>query len=70
MMETRVGEETVVDVQQGGSMMPGGSLRDGERSDPQRREPPTPAVGVVSLKGIERPDAEVPAKAQRRRFSA
>jgi transposase-like protein len=70
-MDTRVGEETVVDVQRGGSMMPGGSRSGGERSDPERREPPTPAVGVVaSLKGIERPDPEVPAKAQRRRFSA
>ena len=70
-MDTRVGEETVVDVQLGGSMMPGGSRSGWERSDPERREPPTPAVGVVaSLKGIERPDPEVAAKARRRRFSA
>jgi len=69
-METRVGEQTVVDVELGGFMMPGGSRSGGERSDPERREPPTPAVGVVHVEAIERPDSEVPAKARRRRFSA
>ena len=69
-MDARVGEEMVVDVELGGSMMPEGSRSGGERSDPERREPPTPTVGVVPLKGNERPDPEVPAKAQRRRFSA
>jgi transposase-like protein len=69
-METRVGEETVVDVQLGGSMMPGGSRSGGERSDLERREPLPRSVGVVPLKGNERPDPEVPAKARRRRFSA
>jgi len=53
MMESRVGEQSVIDVQRGGSMMP-----------------PTPTVGVVPLKDKGRPDPEVPAKAQRRRFSA
>ena len=70
MMDARVGEETVVDVQHRGPMIPGGSRSGGERSDPERREPPTPTVGVVPLKGNERPNPEVPAKAQRRRFSA
>ena len=69
MINTRIEEDTVFDVELGGSMIPGGSRSGGERSDPERREPPTPAVGVASLKGIERPDPEVPAKAQRRRFS-
>jgi len=70
VINARSREETVVDVELGGSMMPGGSGGGGERSDPERREPPTPTVGVVSLKGNERPDPEVPAKARRRRFSA
>jgi len=70
VMDARVGEETVVDVQHRGPMIPGGSRSGGERSDPERREPPTPTVGVVPLKGNERPNPEVPAKAQRRRFSA
>ena len=69
-MDARVGEEAMVDVQLGGSMMPGGSRSGGERSDPERRESPTPTVGVVHLEEIERPDPEVPAKARRRRFSA
>ena len=70
MSNSRVGEETVVDVELRGSMMPGGSRSGGERSDPERREPPTPSVGVVPLMGTKRPNPEVPAKAQRRRFSA
>jgi transposase-like protein len=60
----------VVEVELGGTMMSGGSRSGGERSDPERREPPTQPVGAVPLKGIESPDAEVPAKARRRRFSA
>jgi len=51
-------------------MVPGGSRSGGERSDPERREPPTPTVGTVLLKENERSDPEVPAKARRRRFSA
>jgi len=70
VINARTGEETVVDVEIGGSMMSGGSRSGGARSDPERREPPTPTVGVVPLKGNERPNPEVPAKAQRRRFSA
>jgi len=66
VIDAREGEATVVDVQLGGSMMPGGSRSGGERSDPERRDP----VGVVPLKGNERPDPEVPVKARRRRFSA
>ena len=69
-MNARVEEETMVDVELGGFMMSGGARSGGERSDPERRDPPTSAVEVVSLEGIERPDPEVPAKAQRRRFSA
>ena len=49
----------------------GGSRSGGERSDPERREPPPPAVEApLRLKEMERPDPEVPARAQRRRFSA
>lgn len=70
MMESRVGEQSVIDVQRGGSMMSGGSRSGGERNDPERRESPTPTVGVVPLKEKGRPDPGVPAKAQRRRFSA
>ena len=69
MINTRIEEGTVFDVELGGSMIPGGSRSGGERSDPERREPPTPPVGEVPLMGTERPDPEVPAKAQRRRFS-
>jgi transposase len=70
VINARAGEAAVVDVELGGSMMSGGARRGGERSDPERREPPTPTAGVVSLDEIERPDPEVPAKARRRRFSA
>jgi transposase len=70
VIDAKVGEETVVDVELGGSMTSGGARSGGERSDPERREPPRPSVGVVPLKGAGRPDPEVPAKAQRRRFSA
>ena len=69
-MDARVREETMVDLRHRGVLLPGGSRSGGERSDPERREPPTATVGVVHLEGIERPDPEVPAKAQRRRFSA
>lgn len=70
MINTRVGEETVFDVELGGSMIPGGSRSGGERSDPEGREPPAATIGMVPLEGIVKPDPEVPAKAQRRRFSA
>jgi len=70
MINARAGEKTVDDAELGGSMMPGGSRSGGERSDPERREPPTPPVGLVPPMGTERPNPEVPAKAQRRRFSA
>jgi len=74
VMDAIVGEEAVVDVHTGEDVMSrgtGGSRSGGERSDPERREPPPPAVGAAPrLKGIERPDPEVPAKARRRRFSA
>ena len=69
-MDAKVREETMFEFQHGGSVMPGGSRSGGERSDPEGREPPMPTVGVVPVKGTERPDPEVPAKAQRRRFSA
>jgi transposase len=70
VINDRAREETVDDVELGGSMMYGGSRSGGERSDPERREPPTPPVGVVPLMDTDRPNPEVPAKAQRRRFSA
>jgi len=70
VMNARVEEEAMVDVELGGFMMSGGAMSGGERSDPERRDPPRSAVEVVSREGIERPDPEVPAKAQRRRFSA
>jgi len=70
VMDARVREETMVELRHRGVMLPGGSRSGGERSDPERREPPTTTVGVVHLEGIERPDPEVPAKAQRRRFAA
>ena len=72
MINARAGEETVVDVELGGSMMPRGSRSGGERSDPEQREPlGPPMVGVVPpLTANERPDPEVPVKARRRRFSA
>ena len=72
MINARAGEETMVDVELGGSMMPRGSWSGGERSDPERKDPlRPPMVGVVSrLTANERPDPEVPVKARRRRFSA
>jgi len=70
MMDAKVKEETMVEFQHGGSMMPRASRSGGERSDPERREPPRADVGVDHLEEIERPDPEVPAKARRRRFSA
>jgi len=69
-METIAGEQTVVDVELGGCTMPGGSRSAGERSDPERREPPALTAGVARLEATKRPDSEVPVKAQRRRFSA
>jgi len=60
----------MVEVEPGDSMMAGGCRSSGGRSEPERRESPRPLVGVVRLKGTERPDPEVPAKARRRRFSA
>jgi hypothetical protein len=38
VIDAKVGEEVVVDVQLGGSVMSGGSRSGGERSDPERRE--------------------------------
>lgn len=70
MIDAKVGERTVVDVELGSPMMPWGSRSEGERSDPEQRDPPMPTVGVVPLKRDNRPDPEVPAKARRRRFSA
>lgn len=61
MANERTGEEDVIHAKPGGSMLPGGSRNDGERSDPERREPLMP---------VERPEPEVPSKAQRRKFSA
>ncbi len=62
----------MVDVELGGSMMPGGSESGGECRDLERREPlGPPIVGVVPPRTVnERPDPEAPVKAQRRRFSA
>jgi len=68
--DTRMGKESVVDVELGGCMMPIGSGNGGHCRVPERREDSRPSVGVVALKGDERPDPEVPAKARRRRFSA
>ena len=49
MKNARAGEETVVDVELDGTMMPRGSRSGGERSDPERRDPlGPPMVGVVS----------------------
>jgi hypothetical protein len=42
----------------------------GERSEPERRAPSRPALGVVRGVETDLPDPEVPAKAIRRRFSA
>jgi transposase-like protein len=70
VIDARAGEALVVDVERGGSIMLGGSRSGGERSDAERRDPPTPTVEVVPPNGTERPDPEVLAKAQRRRFSA
>jgi len=61
----RIGDETVVDDELSGFMMPRGSRSGGEGSDPERREPLTPPVEVVPLKGDERLDPEVPAMAWR-----
>jgi len=69
VINTRIEEDTVFDVELGGSMISGGSRSGGERSDPERREPPTPPVGAVPLMGTERPEPEVPAKAQKKILS-
>lgn len=42
----------------------------GERSEPERRGPSEKTAGLRAVKGDERPDPEVPAKAQRRKYSA
>jgi transposase len=69
-MDTAIGEATVLDVQLGDSVMSKGTRSGGERSDPDRRDPLEAPVGFLRVKGHERPDPEVPAKAQKRRFSA
>ena len=43
---------------------------EGERSKTDRRAPSKEAAGLVRVTKAERPDPEMPAKAQRRRFSA
>lgn len=50
-------------------MTSGESWSGWERSDRERREPLRPNVAVVPLKETGRPDPEVSAKAQRRKFS-
>lgn len=42
----------------------------GERSEPERRGPSGKTAGLRTVKEAERPDPEVPAKAQRRKYSA
>lgn len=66
MIETRVEEQTVVDVERRDSMTFGGCRIRGERSDPERKQPPRPTARVVHAEGIERPDPEVPPKPQQR----
>ena len=47
-----------------------GTRSEGERSEPERRGPSEKAAELRPAKKTDRPDPEVPAKAQRRKYSA
>jgi len=70
VMNPEMREEAMVGFEHGGSMKIEGSRSGGERSEPERREPSYAARGVVALRDSEPSDPEVPARAQRRKFSA
>lgn len=70
-MEMRMGEGALVDVQFRDSVVSKeSSCSEGRYSDPERGDTMKTPVKPFAVKEEERPNPEVPAKAQRRRFSA